>query len=610
MFALMPAPIPTRRLFLIPVFILFLFAALVRSPIGWAAETANPSLSLVGTWEATRHFGPELRGSLLITRGREAWVAEIAGLRAPAPVHNQAVHCVFPGGRGEFQGVLDAKPNEIRGHWIQPPTVNNGMNYASPVVLTPRGKDRWQGEVTPLEDEFTLYLVANAKDDGSVGAFLQNPDRNIGVFLIADRIERSGDAVRLIGHNRGDDKNKRVLAEGTYRPGANADGDRFTLYFPTYGGSYDFARAVNHSFFYARGKKPSPYRYMPPPAEDDGWPIGTLAEAAISEAPLQRLIEEVIDPPAKSVHDPYLHGMLVARHGKLVFEEYFHGFHRERPHDTRSASKSLTATLVGSVIEHGGALSVSTPVYRAIYGDHVPAGLDPWKKAMTVENLLMMASGYYCDDRDPKAPGNEDVMQDQTADPDWYQYTLNVPMNANPGEQPVYCSADANLLGDVLQHVTDKPLAALFQERIADPLQIKRYYLDLSPIGDPYMGGGIYWLPRDFMKLAQVMLDGGMWNGQRIVSAEWARRATSPLENLRKIQYGYLWWSISYPYKGQTVHAFFAGGNGGQIVMGIPELDLVVAFYAGNYSDPVLYKIQQDFVPEYILPAIDASPAP
>jgi CubicO group peptidase (beta-lactamase class C family) len=175
----------------------------------------------------------------------------------------------------------------------------------------------------------------------------------------------------------------------------------------------------------------------------------------------------------------------------------------------------------------------------------------------------------------------------------------------NPGEEPVYCSGKPNLLGDVLSHVTGKPLTELFQERIAEPLQITHYYLNLSPNGDPYMGGGIYWLPRDFMKLGQVMLNGRSWNGRRIVSTEWVRRATAPLENLRTLQYGYLWWSITYPYKGRTVHAFFAGGNGGQLVMGIPDLDLVVAFYAGNYSDPVMYKIQQDLVPQYILPAID-----
>jgi hypothetical protein len=61
-----------------------------------------------------------------------------------------------------------------------------------------------------------------------------------------------------------------------------------------------------------------------------------------------------------------------------------------------------------------------------------------------------------------------------------------------------------------------------------------------------------------------------------------------------------------YPYRGRTVRAFFAGGNGGQVVMGIPELDLVVAFYGGNYGDRALYVPQRVYVPQYILPAVDA----
>ena len=69
--------------------------------------------------------------------------------------------------------------------------------------------------------------------------------------------------------------------------------------------------------------------------------------------------------------------------------------------------------------------------------------------------------------------------------------------------------------------------------------------------------------------------------------------------------YGYQWWVEDYPYKGRILRAFFAGGNGGQIVMGIPELDLVIAFYGGNYSDRVLLIPQWVYVPQYILPAID-----
>ena len=107
------------------------------------------------------------------------------------------------------------------------------------------------------------------------------------------------------------------------------------------------------------------------------------------------------------------------------------------------------------------------------------------------------------------------------------------------------------------------------------------------------------------MKFGQLMLDGGTWQGRRILSREFVARASAPLYHLRNVYYGYLWWGIDYPYKDRTVHAFFAAGAGGQGVMVIPELDLVTATYAGNYSSrgPSL-DIQQNLVPRYILPAV------
>jgi CubicO group peptidase (beta-lactamase class C family) len=117
------------------------------------------------------------------------------------------------------------------------------------------------------------------------------------------------------------------------------------------------------------------------------------------------------------------------------------------------------------------------------------------------------------------------------------------------------------------------------------------------------------------MKLGQLLVNGGTWNGHRILTQEWSRRATSPLYEVKDfkplapssfLKYGYLWWVLDYPYKGRTVQAFYAGGNGGQVVMGIPELDLVIMLYGGNYADGrVSTEIQQSYVGKYILPAVD-----
>jgi CubicO group peptidase (beta-lactamase class C family) len=101
------------------------------------------------------------------------------------------------------------------------------------------------------------------------------------------------------------------------------------------------------------------------------------------------------------------------------------------------------------------------------------------------------------------------------------------------------------------------------------------------------------------------MVNEGRWEGQQIVSREWARESAAALRNLTPTQtYGYLWNSVAYPYRGRTIHAFFAGGNGGQIFMGIPELDLVIGFTGGNYSDAALFIPQRVYVPQYVLPAV------
>ena len=112
---------------------------------------------------------------------------------------------------------------------------------------------------------------------------------------------------------------------------------------------------------------------------------------------------------------------------------------------------------------------------------------------------------------------------------------------------------------------------------------------------------------RDFMKLTQLFLNEGQWEGRQIVSREWAQTSGAALRVLspRSGQtYGYLWNSFAYPYRGRKLHAYFPGGNGGQVYIGIPDLDLLIAFTGGNYADPVMFRSQREFVPDDILPAV------
>lgn len=570
--------------------VLFLSLADVR-----AQDPAGQDLT--GLWKAQQWFGPYARGPLLIERTSAGWTADFTGRALSVETRGSELRFALPNDEGAFQGRLDR--NRITGQWISPPSRVHGSRYATPVTLAADGTNRWRGVITPRDDTFTLFLMVQKQPDGTLATFMRNPERNIGVFYDVSRLVRNGNAVQLMGKRIGR-KDEQVLLEGSY----DSENDLLSIAFPSRGGTYDFRREGEDSNFYPRGRKPQRYTYRAPPARDDGWTTATLEHARIDRAALEKFVQMLIDMPIESVHTPEVHGVLVARDGKLVLEEYFHGEHRDRMHETRSAAKSLTATLVGAAMHARAPLQLSTPVYAAMNGGTAPADLDPQKRSMTLEHLLMMRSGYFCDDTNPGAPGNEDTMLDQTDEPDFYRYTLRLPMDREPGAKGVYCSIDPNLALGVMGRATGESPLTAYDRLLGEPLRIATYGWPLSPAGQPYGGGGVWMLPRDFMKLGQVMLDGGTWQGRRILDASFAERAGAPLHDLRGIQYGYLWWNIEYPYKNRKLRAYFAGGNGGQVVMVIPELDLVIAAYGGNYSHRASLILQQEYVPRYILPAV------
>ena len=565
------------------------------------AEEPTAASELAGLWKAKGRFGPDTRGPLLIHKQGANYFADVLGRRVPVRVEAGELRFELPDRLGRFRGKLEA-PN-IFGHWFRFGTPVNGSGNPSPIALSPvllkaDGPNRWRGHVAPLQDDFTFFLrLSEMRADGSLGAVLRNPEFDFGTQQGVERFVRDGNRVKLIGKRRGKEQDVGV---GTY----DADNQVITLVFPGRGGSYDFRRDNDDSDFYPRGRNPQRYSYRPPPGRDDGWPVSTLDAANIDRAAVERFIQKMVDMPMEATDSMELHGVLIARHGKLVLEEYFHGEHRDKLHGTRSATKSVTAVLAGAVIQAGAPLQLTTPVYEIMNGGRFPPDLEPQKRSMTLEHLLTMSSGYFCDDNNDDAPGNEETMWDQTAEPDFYRYTLRVPMATPPGENAVYCSASPNLALGVVGRATREFPIYSFDRLIAGPMKIGNYAWPLDPAGNPYGGGGVQFLPRDFMKFGQLMLNGGTWEGRRILSRDFVAQATAPRYHLANIYYGYNWWSEDFPYKSRSVHAFMALGAGGQVVTVVPELDLVIAFYAGNYSSRIQLDVGHHYVPRYLLPAV------
>ncbi len=557
------------------------------------AQARDPLSDLVGLWKSKRFFGPEAKGPLLIQRNGTTYTGDMKGFNFPVTASNGELFFELPNRQGGFRGKLTG--TAIHGIWFS--SAVGDLGSGTPVTLIQKGPNVWSGEVAPQEDTQTFYLLVSKRPNGTLAAFLRNIERDYGGLLGIRGVVRNGNRIGLVGGRvqNGDS----VAITGTYD-----SADRvMTLTFPNRGGSFDFRIDDDPlSDFYPRGKTPGRYVYRVPPALDDGWAIASADQVGIDRAGLERAVQAIVDMSMDSINAPQVHAVLVARNGKLVLEEYFHGQNRDRPHNERSAAKSVSATIIGAAMLAGAPIKLSTPVYQVMNGGTVPAGLEPRKRAMTLEHLITMSSGYFCDDNNDDAPGNENQMWDNQTD--FVKFTLGVPMAYAPGDTAIYCSINPNLALNMTGRVAGESPFYLFDRLVAEPMGITRYVWPLDRVRNPYGGGGMALVSRDFIKFGQMMLDGGTWHGRRILSSDFVKRASSSLMKINNRDYGLLWWPQSFTVGNRTIRGYAALGNGGQIVMVFPELKLLVATNGGSYGSRGWRFVGGDLLSQFILPAV------
>jgi len=326
-------------------------------------------------------------------------------------------------------------------------------------------------------------------------------------------------------------------------------------------------------------------------------------------ATITHFIERILTS-TPSPEDPLnIHSLLIARHGRLVLEEYFHGFDKDRLHDMRSASKSITSVLIGIAGDRGARIGADTPAASLLQ----MGTIDPRKNRITIGDFLHMTSGLDIDDANPSSRGEEGRMWRQKEQPDFCRYAFELPMVRDPGSnRPIYGSASTNLAGCALRAASGRWLPELFDEYFARPLEISHYAMNLMPNGEAYAGGGLYMRPRDQLKLGQLFLARGRWNKKRVVSEDWVRRSTvrrgdmTPRIDIDVAHgYGYAWHFRETSALGRTISYYWAGGNGGQFIIVVPALDIVVGFTGGDYAQVRKYlRWAIEDMPRYIFPAV------
>ena len=303
--------------------------------------------------------------------------------------------------------------------------------------------------------------------------------------------------------------------------------------------------------------------------------------------------------------------VVVSQRGRVLYEQYFDTEGADALRNTRSVGKTVAGILVGAAVDRK-LLRADTPVLP-FFEDRQPiANPDPRKAHIVVEDLLTMSSMLECDDDNQYSRGNEERMY---LVEDWSRFYLDLPIRGfaewvpKPDKQPYgrawsYCTAGVTLLGPILEWVTKRSVAA-FAEVLFKPLGITRVAWQTQPMGAGMTGGGLGLRSRDLLKLGQLYLNGGKWEGKQVISQEWVKRSIAPHANAREdIDYGYLWWLQPFKAGERTVPAFGMSGMGGNKVFVLPEQDAVVVITTTNFGMRGAHPNSEKLLKTHILPVL------
>lgn len=306
--------------------------------------------------------------------------------------------------------------------------------------------------------------------------------------------------------------------------------------------------------------------------------------------------------------------ILIARKGKLVYEGYFDDLGATALRNTRSATKTVAGMLIGIAIDKGLLAGVNVPIIP-FFQDRQPFNYaDVRKDKITIEDFLTMSSVLECDDNNQFSRGNEERMY---LVEDWVKFALDLPVKGYPSwaTKPEdsrykrafsYCTAGVVILGEVLKKTTGMPVEEFARINLFAPLGIQHAEWQFTPLGSAFTGGGLSLQSRDLLKLGQLYLNEGLWNGERVISKNWVTASTQPHVSVDDdTEYGYLWWLRRFKSGRRTYSAFYMAGNGGNKICVLPELELAVVITSTNYNTIGMHEQTDRLLSEFILASIN-----
>ena len=303
-------------------------------------------------------------------------------------------------------------------------------------------------------------------------------------------------------------------------------------------------------------------------------------------------------------------GMVIMKEGKAVYEKYFCGCTEADRIHVFSVTKSILSILIGIALDKGYIHSVDQKVLE-FYPEYTVKKGEKTIQNVTIKDMLTMTAPY-------KYKSNPYTKYFTSMD--WVKFSLDVLGGKGQiGEFRYAPIVGPDILSGILERAAGQSVFEFAKEYLFAPLGITvektitfhskeeqmAFYkaTDIScwvagPTGVNTAGWGLTLSPMDMAKIGQLFLNGGVWNGNRIVSEKWVSDSTSEQSRWkqRDLPYGYLWWI------GEQDNGYAAMGDGGNIIYVSPDKNMVVASTSLFYPRA---KDRIEFIKKYVEPIFE-----
>ncbi|MFZ0453580.1 MAG: serine hydrolase [Ignavibacteriaceae bacterium] len=352
--------------------------------------------------------------------------------------------------------------------------------------------------------------------------------------------------------------------------------------------------------FYAR--KPESdghitYSYKIPEQIDNYLHTDSIFKFVKDSSAVYKLMEKIINEKFGR-----LESILIIKDGKLILEEYFYGYNRTKLHRINSCTKSVTSLLLGITLNRNKMNNVEQSIFN--FFPQLHSYMTPENEKIKLKHVLTMTAGF-----------DEDGDFEDNGPDNYIRYILESEMDTKPGEKFRYSGKCSNLLGGIIYTLEKKQADELAKEVLFTKLGILEFDWEKEN-GLVPCDAGLQLYPIDMAKIGLLVLNNGNWNGEQIVPDEWIAASTKPyVAESEFFDYGYQWWYRSKNNKSwwnDPVHGektehdmFLALGAGGQYIMGIRDLNMVIVTTASDYNRDGMDIIKVLMVIEEVVPMFE-----